>query len=460
LVNHNGLRENELQTVVDKLKYDRELISKLLIQLGDLQVKNHKYKAASSTYQRWLQDFSDFKGKKDVVNKLKMAQKEKDQHKTILLMVPLTGINMDVGKSLLEGMLLVLDGVIRQRQGKIQYQVIDTEGDPLLAVKRMRKAIKSNDVIGIIGPAMSDVSLAIAIELSSKKSRIPMISPTATTHGISTLGEGIFQINVSTAVLGQVIAQYAMKCMDLKEFAILAPNTEYGVDLSRAFESNTLAHGGTIIAKEYYDPEAKDYVGHFKVIRHRKAKAYLAKKWIRRGRSPSDIPKKNLKSWAADSLLRIDALFIPAASSDEAFKLASQVRYHKLQTKILGSSGWYDKAIIPKGHRYVRGTIFSINFYLDKNSQRWKDYNKKYKARWGAEPDKISILGYDAALFLAQGLKMGNEYNLITSLKKIRVLKGMQGNIEIDPQGGFNRTTALAKIGKKEFEKLDFCKEK
>jgi ABC-type branched-subunit amino acid transport system substrate-binding protein len=259
--------------------------------------------------------------------------------------------------------------------------------------------------------------------------------------------------------LGRIISDYALRCLDLKEYAILAPNTEYGLDLAQAFESNITAQGGSVIASEYYDPDAKDYAGHFKVIRHLKAKAILENKWITRGKDPNTVPKKILKSWAGDSVMTIQALFIAAANGDEAFRLSSQARYHKLKTRVLGSSGWCDKELIHKGTRNTRGTVFSVNFLIDEKDKKWKSFSKKYFERWQSYPDKVSVLGYDATQFVIRGLKKGDWKRLKRNLGRIKAFTGIQGEINLDPYEGYNLSASMAKIGKRDFVKVEFCKD-
>ncbi|MFC1586039.1 ABC transporter substrate-binding protein, partial [Fibrobacterota bacterium] len=455
LVSQTGLKEKELQNIIEKLKFDRELISSLLLSLGNLQVKNNRHKAATITYEMWLHYFYSDRNAGSVREKLRTSKKKESSYQTIVIMIPLTGIDKDIGRSLLEGMLLVLDGLIERSQGSLQYLIVDTKGDPISALNRLRRTIQEENVLCILGPAMSDVSTAVAIELSSSNSRIPMITPTATTQGISALGAGIFQINVTTSALGKTISNYAVNCLKLQEFAILATNTEYGMDLARAFEKGVTDQGGRIIATEYYDSEAKDYAGHFKVIRRRKAQSFLENKWMILGKDPKRIPQKELKSWSADSVLFLDGLFIAAANGDEALKLLSQARYHKLKTNILGSSGWYDNAILHKGLGNLNGIFLSVGFYQDEKSSAWLTFKKDYFSRWGVNPNRVSILGYNAALFAAQGMKTGSGKDLVKALRNIRNLKTPQGTITFDPGEGFNKSADLVKIGRRKFEKVE-----
>ena len=97
-----------------------------------------------------------------------------------------------------------------------------------------------------LGSAMVGVRPAAAGDLGARKSKGPLVTPTATTHGIAALGDGIFQLNVTTGTLGQRIASYATGCLKLKDFAIVAPESEYGYQLAEAFQKTVEKKGGNV----------------------------------------------------------------------------------------------------------------------------------------------------------------------------------------------------------------------
>jgi len=451
------LSESELQSIIEILKYDDELISSVLFDLGEIQTMSRRYKAAVITYEMWLHYFYGGKLTSRVKSNLRKVRKKEVPHKTILIMLPITGGYQDIGKVLSQGILPVIENYLKKEDSNLNYKILDTEGDPIKAVKKMRRKIQEDNIIAILGPAMSDVSIAVSVELSSKSSNVPMITPTATTEGISALGSGIFQVNVATHSLGEKISRYALECLNLFEFAILAPNTEYGLGLASSFENTVKKTGGKIIATEYYDSGVKDYSRHFKVIRHRKANAELIKKWKVSRDEFHTIPKRERSSWYADSVLNIDGLFIAASNGDDAYKLSSQARFHKINSQILGSSGWYDKNLLHRGMRDLKGVVFSLDFVNNPDSDTWKSFSELYHSRWGEVPNKVASLGHDASLFLVQGLKMAKGDALIESLLKIHKIHGSRGDILMHPVYGYNQSTTLMEFGRKDFKEVKAC---
>ncbi|MBF0430662.1 MAG: penicillin-binding protein activator [Fibrobacteria bacterium] len=464
IVSRELLHEDELKGIIKNLKYNNRLLSGLLLGLAKKQESSHTYKAARLTYTTWLQLFPRHKAASKVKSRLRHIKNKKSVYQTILVMAPITGNFRDIGQSVTEGMLLAFGYM--QKSGKsnrhfpqLNYKILDTSGDPVLAVTRLRQCIAEENIIAIIGPVMSEVSTAVAIELSAKYPDIPMITPTATTHGISKLGNNIFQTNVTTYSLAKSISDYAIKCMNMKEFAILAPNTEYGFGLAQSFSANVLNNNGKIIATEYYNPEDKDYAGHYKVIRMRKAKSDLEKAWLEKGLDPAAIPKKELATWGNDSVLSFDGLFIAAANGQEAYKVSSQAHYHKLKFQMLGSSGWHDGDIFHKGVKSALGALISVNFLVNDTARNWKSFKSGYMTKWHTEPNNVSILSYNATALLLEVIQSSANGTLISDLKSIHTFSGVRGNIVLHPEEGFNNSATILKVGHRNFEKVDVCQE-
>ncbi len=457
LIHKGALLEEELAGVLEKLKYDRELRCRGTFFLSEMQFKAGRLGAAKRTAESWLTEFDGDPGTREVKKLLKKTRKGTRGVSTYLILAPLSGAFSDVGSALCRGIILGLEETLGT-DGSWRYKILDTQGNPLTAITKLRKNLEEEAVRGVIGPAMSEVSTAVAVEMSSRWGQIPMVTPTATTFGISNLGENIFQTNVPTAILGERVAQHALNCKGLKEFAILAPNSDYGLDLANAFEQYVLSHGGTILAKEFYNPEVKDYGDHFKVIRHRKARLVTEKQLAMKGRLGERLKQEDFDKVLADSMLYVDGFFLAAANADEASRLSSQLHYHKLKGRIFGASGWYDKRLFHDASRFNQGTIFSLDFTLDKKSSAWVSFHKKFSEKWGAYPDKVAVLGYNAARFLSLVQKSGDDDStLLNNLKAVTHFPGLQGEIFMDKQGGFNRSAKLFELERKSFKAVNTC---
>ena len=86
-----------------------------------------------------------------------------------------------------------------------------------------------------------------------------MITPTATDDGIAALGPNIFQMNIPLGVLGSKIAKYAMDNLNIHDFAIISPSSEYGATLSKVFRDEVEKKGGEIVNEQVFDEGTHDF---------------------------------------------------------------------------------------------------------------------------------------------------------------------------------------------------------
>jgi ABC-type branched-subunit amino acid transport system substrate-binding protein len=410
-------------------------------------------------YQDWMDRYAGTEGASRVKGKLKQAASVQEQNRAILLMAPMSGEFAEIGRALKEGAQLAVDENNARGAGRIETRILDDQGNLIVGIHRLRKTMREEKIDAIVGPAMSDVSAAAAIDLSARKSNVPMVTPTATTHGIAALGDGIFQLNVTTGMLGQRIASYAAGCLKLKDFAIVAPESEYGYQLAEAFQKTVERKGGNVIAVQYYSPEAQDLAPQFGEIRKQAVKLYFEKQRME-GVPPDPDPKAYAKA-LADSVLPVDGLFLAATNGEEAYKLASQATFNKIRAQFLGSSGWNDKSMLHRSSTVpVQNAYFSVDFQENPRTDAWMAFSRAFAAKWKHPPDKVAALAYDAARFLLQGMAAApNDDQLIPGLKGIRSFNGVLGRIAFDEKYGANANAALYHVEKKGFREVETCPE-
>ena len=472
----NLLSIPELENLLKNLKYNRELMAKALLSLGDVQVQQKFFKAAHYSYNTWLSYFSDLPWKGIIERRISDISDLANPNQVVLVMLPLTGTYKQVGLELYKGISLALENSPFWQRRQYQYKIINTKGNAIQAVQKLRKELRNHDVIGILGPAMSHVSTAVAIEMSNLSKSIPMITPTATTQGIANLGKNIFQTNVTTQFLGKSLAQYSWKCKGLQEYAIMAPNTPYGLEFANAFQQQVLSQGGSILATELYNPDKADHGRHFKVIKSRKARRLIAQDSSLLTRQVPELDKETneiyyvseplspkeqaevLNAWAKDSSIELDGLLLVAQDVKEAEALYSQSLYHKLSTTILASPDWYDISLIQKQLLRTNKIIFNTDFLSPDSSDAWKRFEKLFRKNWEHSPQQTSVLGYDATQFFLLGLQK-NSQDPVQGLQKISIFSGVRGDITMNSFEGINTTSYFVSVGKEKFEILKNCLE-
>ena len=329
------------------------------------------------------------------------ARERQRQTLQIGILAPVSGDEAEVGKRVVQGAKLAIELLNRQNGMSVKDIVLDTKGNMVETARRTREFLEDHRVPVIVGPVLSHTATVCAAMSVGKP--VVMISPSATDDGIAGLGRNIFQMNVTMGVLGRKVARYAMDNLNIREFAIMAPQTSYGRLMVESFKDES-GKNMEVVAEEYFE----EGVPMISAPVHETAlKASLPspeKVALDRGQDFKGRVSRSDSLKYIDSTLSVGGLFIPADVEDVVM-LAPQAIFHRIRTQMLGSNGWHNQKTIQDGRQYVRNTIISTSFDINQSSSEWQEFRNAYKARFNSEPDRVAALGYDAASLAMKALK-------------------------------------------------------
>ncbi len=430
IINKNGLTTNQLQSLIDLLYFNEDLMNKSLLSLAKQQLKEQKYQSTQVSYQTWLSLFPQDPLQKTIQKDLEKIIDKQDSENTILIMLPLSQREKNLGTTAFKGIKLRLE----QEKNPPLIKLIDTKSDPIRAVQILRKEKLRSKIIGIIGPILSVVSTAVAIELSN--TNIPIISPTANKNGLTSLGNNIFQINTNPKVLGEAIVNYATQCLNIKKFAVLAPNSNYGQSMTEIFQETLENNNIELFTSQYYNPNKNNYSEPIQALKASFSQDIIQEKINQKNifylRDPLS---KHVQEWVQDSIIEIEGLFIVTNNSKDAVNIYSQLQYHKIKTTVLGTLNWNTKIskFSKLNKKNANSIFFSTDFYNYKQTPHWKLFSKNYKNRWKSSPSKVSVLAYEATdlLLLSQDSKT---HKTLQNLHSIREFNSIRGLLKINPE--------------------------
>jgi branched-chain amino acid transport system substrate-binding protein len=437
------LSVNELQSLLDRGINDKRSKGFAQLGLGQRMQKEGRYKAAAYWYNESKKNNSDLTEKSE---RLKSALEGKGAgYPVILVLAPLSGSHSELGNYMVEGVLLYADSL----KNRVKIRIANDRADPATALARVKQALYQDSIIAVIGPLLSASAATVAAWMSEKYPNIPVITPTATDDGIAEMGKNIFQLNVSSARLAYTIADYAMNCLQISEFAIMAPLGDYGSLMADEFQRVVERKGGTIIMTQNYAEGLPDYQNEFKLLRDRKLKLDTRRMNMSKGTSNvSFLPKR--ESWLEDSTMLFPAIFMPSSNPADAGLMAAQVAFNKLKVgNLLGTSGWYGRDFLVNAKKQAEGSVFSIAFYSDGNEQ--ESFTKKFKSKWQRDPDenKVAGLSYDAIRIVNRALQNlaqnENPQSLPSEILQKREYNGVYGKI-ILADNGANKNTGLISV--------------
>lgn len=451
------MNADQLQALLEKYPVDRDVVGWMQLQIGRESQNARRYKAARYWYKKVLNGNVAENLSRTAEKGIESLEGLGAGLPTVLVLAPLSGDFAEFGAAAIQGVLLAQEQANLTK--KVNVRIADTRADAAQALMRTQQAVNQDSIIAVIGPIMSAPAATVAAWLGSNFQNIPMLTPTATDDGIAKMGPNIFQVNITMDNLAQSIADFATKCLDIREFAVLSPLGDYGSSMSSSFTRAVERRGGKIVAFRNYEEGRPDYKTEFDLLRDVRFKQDNRRRNIARGASDLDaVSPKERRFYMSDSTFNIPGIFIPATNPADAGAMVSQVAFNRFSGVMLGTSGWYGRELLIRGKRLVDSSFFSVPALdMNGNSENYDKFAKAFQERWGTEPgeDKVSGLSFDAANIVFSTLARKPE-SLTNAINNTDLFKGVYGDIKF--KRGANVNTKIVTVQKGKFETMNGCK--
>lgn len=458
LLDSGLLGQLELETLLNHSVADVQLSGELLFRLANVFEKEERWKGATYFYRWLIHEFPNHP-KASLAAERISALSGKDGGKPIIVfLAPLTGEYASFGNDLLQGGLLALE--MYGGDNAIGWRAVDSRAQPADALLALQQILSQENVLAVVGPVMSPVATTVGAWISLAAPHIPLVIPVASAEGISKLGHNIFQLTPPTSELARTIARYAMECLGHREFAVLAPRTPYGETISSAFVDEVERGGGTLLGVEQYEEGLPDYKKHFETLRLKGYKLLRERRLIAAG--VEDLSDrggaKARTAYLADSVITVDAVLIAASTPGDAIQLGSQTIFNKINTQLLGTSGWYGAELLKSGRKIMEGSIFSSDFLERSDDPTFVKFFNAYQKRWAMAPglDRVAGLSYDAVRFVLYANKKPGDA-LVSKMRSVGRIPGVYGDLFLDPKSGSNQNIHLVGVENGGFKILEGC---
>lgn len=174
-----------------------------------------------------------------------------DETIKIGLMMAFTGGSSAMGYGTSRGVQLA-----KEQLGAANIEVIqaDSKCDPKTAPQAMNQLIDQG-VVAIIGEGCSSASVA-SLPIANN-SKVPLISPSASTPTLSIPNDYFFRVIPSDDFQGAFMAN-AIYSQDIKRVAVFYTNEPYGSGMNQVFREQFEAQGGQIVATATAEPDVID----------------------------------------------------------------------------------------------------------------------------------------------------------------------------------------------------------
>lgn len=301
----------------------------------------------------------------------------------VALLVPLSGPNGGVGRSIANATMLAL---LDTQNRSVRITNYDTATGAAAAAQR---AIREGAQL-ILGPLLSENVREVAPE--ARAARVPLLS---FSNDTSVAGNGAY-------VMGYIPAQSVARVVDyarsrgVTSFAGLVPNGLYGERASTAFLRAVEGAGGQVVSLQTY------------------------------GRTPGGV------TGAAGRLAGqgpFGAVLVADSAATAAAAAPVVKRGEGAGTHILGTELWNSDGRLANRPALTGAWFASVSDTL------YRQYVTKYRARFGTGPYRLSSLGYDAVLLT---VRIAREWPAGTPFPEAR-LRDADGFAGIDGAFRFGR---------------------
>jgi len=342
------------------------------------------------------------------------------------IILPLSGRYAQFGEQALKGALLAADIFEARSHGSkepgdqaniqpmhVEVLVKDTQGDPIASAKAVEELTLNENVVGIIGPLLSITATDTARK--AQELRTPIIT-LSQKEGLTNMGHYIFRNFLLPSEQARAIAAYAINKLKHKKFAILYPNSPYGLELANLFKEEVKKGNGEIAAEEQYK-EGQTYFG--KEI----TKLFKIKE------TEKKEGRRKIKIF--ETTVKVDALYIPDYF-DTIGLIAPHLAYYNIKdVKLLGSSGWNSPKLIDMAGRYVENSVFIDGFFSGSKREPTARFVSNFKNLYGTEPGIIEAQTYDAVKMMIEAISKSNgeKERVQATLADLKGFPGATGSI-------------------------------
>jgi len=322
---------------------------------------------------------------------------------------PTSGGIAHIGKDTENGVRLAIDDlnaqalVIGGKKIKFELAAEDDAGDPRQATTVAQKLCDSH-VAGVVGHLQSGTT--IPASMIYNKCGLPHITAAATNPDVTKYGyPTTFRLIANDNALGAALAYFAHDALKLKTVAVIDDRTAYGQGLADVFKATAQQKGMRIVAEEFTNDKATDFMAVLTAIKSKK---------------PDAIFYGGLDAQAGPMLRQMEQL----GMVDVKYFGGDALCTEKL-SELSAKAGTLKNVTCATGGASVQ------------KMQGGKEWKKKYDARFPGQFQIYSPYAYDATFVLADAMKRANSVDpkvYVPFIGKTHY-KGVTANIAFTSKG-------------------------
>jgi branched-chain amino acid transport system substrate-binding protein len=314
----------------------------------------------------------------------------------------ITGPEAPIGENLSNGVTLAVEDL--KKEGiDVDLAKEDDTGKPETSMAAFEKLATSDKVAGVVGPYSSKCAAALA--RLAEKYKVPLLIPVAAKDDITRQNlKWTFRLSATTNDYATILLDMVMKLGKPKTMAIVNENTDFGTSGATSAKAYATKKGIAVVAEESYAPGSPDY------------RSTLA-----------SIKAKNP-----------DLVFMVSYVAD-AILLMRQSREIGLSPHaFLGAGAGFATVQFAKEKDISNDVFSSTQWTPDVSWPGAKEFNERYKARFGKEPTYHATTAYESMVIMAEtAAKAGSDPTRVRDLLKRGKWNGVMGEVAFADYEGY-----------------------
>jgi hypothetical protein len=329
------------------------------------------------------------------------------------LLVPLTGKNSEIGKSIIKSTRLAINKI-----DNLSIKIIpkDSESSPEITL-RAAKELAGLGIKVVIGPVFNE-NLIYLDELSE-------ITFLALTNKNDNFSKNIINAGINATSQFNAIKKF-IKLNDLKKTIFLTPNIEYKNEIKKAISNSKIK----IIKNYIYDTDPTKLTKQIeKITRYKIRKQNLEDEITRLEKSDQNNKERLIERLKkSDTLGNVNFDSLVISDYDERLKsVTTSLLYTDVSPKkkyFIALNQWFDKSLLKEKSSQPL-------YFPSANKNNYDDFSNEYYKKYNEHPNPLSFLSYDLIGLVYYLILQNNSIIDEKIFTKKTLFKGKVGIFEI-----------------------------
>jgi branched-chain amino acid transport system substrate-binding protein len=314
----------------------------------------------------------------------------------------ITGPEAPIGENLTNGVSLALED-LKKKGIDVDLVKEDDAGKPEKSMAAFEKMATRDKVAGVVGPYSSKCANAVA--KLAEKYKTPLLIPVASKEEITRQNlKWTFRLSATTNDYANILLDMVTHLGKPKTIAIIHENTDFGTSGAKSAKAYAARKGIKVLAEEAYAPGSPDY------------RSTLAK-----------IKSQNP-----------DLVFMVSYVADAILLMRQSREIGLTPQAFLGAGAGFSVAQFAKEKEISNNVFSSTQWTGDVNWTGAREFNSRYKARFGKEPTYHAATAYASMIIMAEtAAKEGGNQEKMRNELKTGKWNGIMGEVTFRDYDGY-----------------------